>query len=184
MVKIISCKSLELKEITKGYPGLTITIGKTLLEASAVTLQRAKHKNGAALHIIGDRNEKRALIWQKKVTSQIERSWKDQIVVTELAATCISILIAIELTNYTVIERSVRKSGFDYWLGNESGETDLFEQKARLEISGIFKGDENQIEARVKQKVKQTNQSDRILLPSYISVVEFIKPKIKFINKK
>jgi hypothetical protein len=63
--------------------------------------------------------------------------------------------------------------GFDYWMGDESAIP--FQSKARLEISGIRRGDDSDIKARVRQKLKQTNQSDG-LLPAYVIVVEFGSP--------
>jgi hypothetical protein len=44
----------------------------------------------------------------------------------------------LELTDYTIVERACKGTGFDYWLGDE--DDDLFQWKARLEISGILKG--------------------------------------------
>jgi hypothetical protein len=47
---------------------------------------------------------------------------------------------------------------------------------ARLEVSGIRKGNRAQINARVKQKTEQTRASDVQGLPAYIIVVEFSRP--------
>jgi len=47
---------------------------------------------------------------------------------------------------------------------------------ARLEVSGIRKGDRRQINARVKQKTEQTRASDAQGLAAYIIVVEFSRP--------
>ena len=46
---------------------------------------------------------------------------------------------------------------------------------ARLEVSGIRKGDERTIKTRVRQKLKQVAKSDGSL-PAYIVVVEFGTP--------
>jgi hypothetical protein len=43
-----------------------------------------------------------------------------------------------QLTQFTVIERSRKGTGFDYWLGSEDEAGELpFQNKVRLEVSGI-----------------------------------------------
>ena len=91
-------------------------------------------------------------------------------------------MLALKLTDFTIIEKSARKNGFDYWLG-QKGDI-LFQKKARLEISGIFKGAEKDVNARYKVKVKQTNQSDSLNLPAYVGIVEFSNPIANFGTKK
>lgn len=174
---------LNLEEIAKGYPGLTPALGSTILEACVVTLSRMKHRSGTTLHIKGERTAEFTLSWRKKVTSQIQRAWKDQEEATEMAATGISILLALMFTDYTVIERSVKTTGFDYWLGIQEGSSDIFKKMARLEISGIFNGDDGVLDRRVKAKIDQTKQSDITRLPAYIFVIEFSKPKCKFASR-
>ena len=44
-----------------------------------------------------------------------------------------------------------------------------------LEISGIREGNDQQVKARVQQKLKQTDRSDGAL-PAYVIVVEFGEP--------
>jgi hypothetical protein len=52
----------------------------------------------------------------------------------------------------------------------------------RLEVSGIRKGDDSRIKARIKQKLEQVSPTDG-KLPAYIVVVEFSNP-LAFIVKK
>jgi hypothetical protein len=51
-----------------------------------------------------------------------------------------------------------------------------FQRMARLEVSGIRKGSQGQINARIKQKTEQSRASDAGGLPAYIIVVEFSRP--------
>ena len=93
------------------------------------------------------------------------------------AAYGVAILLILQLTTLTVIERSRKGTGFDYWLGSQDSTTMLpFQRMARLEVSGIRKGNRSQIKARVKQKTEQTGVSDAEGLPAYIIVVEFSRP--------
>lgn len=104
------------------------------------------------------------------------RCWNDLEYTTEQAAYGIAFMIITRLTDFTVIERSRKGTGFDYWLGTENDDSLLpFQNKARLEISGIRAGDEKRINIRLKQKLEQTKPSDGIL-PAYVVVVEFSKP--------
>jgi hypothetical protein len=52
----------------------------------------------------------------------------------------------------------------------------------RLEVSGIRKGDDSRIKARIKQKLEQVSPTDGTL-PAYIVVAEFSNP-LAFIVKK
>ena len=91
-------------------------------------------------------------------------------------------MLAINETEYTIIERSCKGDGFDYWLGKK--DDGLFNHAARLEISGILQESAtNTVEKRLKIKIKQTEQSDESRLPAYISIVEFGKPKAIFKKK-
>ena len=84
-----------------------------------------------------------------------------------------AILLARREVGYSVIERSRKGTGFDYWMGAESELP--FERKARLEISGIRKGRNREVNARVKQKLKQIERSGDSPA-AYVIVVEFGTP--------
>lgn len=97
--------------------------------------------------------------------------------------TKVSALLAFETTEYTIVERSSKGTGFDYMLGDKNDT--LFIPKARLEISGIkTETESNSIEKRFKQKALQTDISDKSGLPAYISIIEFSTPKAVFDLKR
>lgn len=170
---------LDLNDIKNGFPGLTKAIGASLYEGCIVSLERSGHKsNDAILYVDGEKKATHRLNWDDIYDEQLNRSWADQTEATEYGAVCIIILIAIKNTGYTVIERAVKGDGFDYWLGDH--DSMLFQKKARLEISGIFKGNDGMVKARYKQKIKQTNLSDSQGLPAYVGIVEFSKPIANF----
>lgn len=171
--------TLDLREIAQGLPGVSKVSGLHLYEGCVVCLSRNNHSsNGTEFKIYGDDTIHYTLIWDDIFNSQLDRTWADQFYATEHGAVCIAILLALKLTKYTIIEKSARKNGFDYWLGEKDDV--LFQKKARLEISGIFKGGENDVNSRFKVKVQQTNQSDDLNLSAYIGIVEFSNPFAKF----
>lgn len=146
-------------------------------------MTRQNHSNtGTILEINGDKTIASTLVWENIYYDQLDRTWKDQFYATEHGAICIAILLALKLTDYTIIERSARKNGFDYWLGEK--DDILFQKKARLEISGIFQGSEKDVNRRYNIKVKQTDQSDALRIPAYIGIIEFNKPFANFGRKK
>jgi hypothetical protein len=101
---------------------------------------------------------------------------------TEYGAMGLAMLLLIKLTKYTIVERSMKGPGFDYWLGDKDDK--MFQKKARLEISGIFHGDDSQFKTRINQKFKQTNISDKCGFDCFVSVIEFGKPKASFLSKE
>jgi hypothetical protein len=174
---------LNLQTILAGLPGLSKTSAQHIYEGCVVCLTRHNHDcEGTSFKIFADTTKIIELAWDNIFDDQLERTWADQVYATEHGAVCLSILLALHLTEYTVIEKSARKNGFDYWLGKK--DDILFQKKARLEISGIFKGSEKDVNARYKVKIKQTNQSDNLNLPAYISIVEFSNPMANFGLKK
>jgi len=175
--------TIDLKEIIQGLPGLSIVSGQHLYESCVVCLSRSNHSfAGTTLSVYGDNEIDCIITWDNIFNDQLNRTWADQFYATEHGAVCIAILLALKLTAYTIIEKSARKNGFDYWLG-EKGDI-LFQKKARLEISGIFKGIKKDVNTRYKVKIKQTNQSDSLNLPAYVGIVEFSNSIIKFGAKK
>ena len=175
--------TIDIQEISQGLPGLSSTSGRHLYEGCVVCLTRQNHSStGTKLNVDGDTIINYSLTWDNIFDAELDRTWADQFYATEHGAVCLTILLALKLTNFTIIEKSARKNGFDYWLG-EKGDI-LFQKKARLEVSGIFNGSTKDVNARYKIKVKQTQQSDSLNLPAYIGIVEFRNPIVKFGSKK
>jgi hypothetical protein len=95
----------------------------------------------------------------------------------------IALFICITLTEYDDFQRSIKKTGIDYWLGHKDADPNLpFQNSGRLEISGILKeNDKNTVDQRVKEKLKQSAQSDHTSLPVYVVVVAFDRPYAKMV---
>lgn len=172
-------RDLILESLANGFPAISDVGGLNLAQAGAVCLDQHGHPKGVEMKVGGDFAETFNLYWPD-VTDQMRRFWNDTEVAVEHGAYGIAFLLIRRLTPFTVIERSRKGTGFDYWLGNEGDF--LFQKKARLEVSGIGKGSSQHIVRRVNIKLKQTARSDGTL-PAYVIVVEFSAPTSQVVKK-
>lgn len=172
----------NLCDLELGLPGVSSAMGTALTEAGIFCLESQNHKSNTDLILDGNYgNKKICLVWDKEVTNQIKKTWADTQEATEFGACGIAIMLVLHVTDYTVIERSKKLTGFDYWLGDKN-EKLPFINSARLEVSGILNGNEN-ISKRVNQKLKQTDPSDNTCLPAVVVVVEFGTPTAHMVEK-
>lgn len=166
---------LDLCELQQGLPAITPAFGSALAEACAICLTDQQHQPGVSLKITGDLNGTFQLFWPP-VTAQMRRCWNDREYTTEQAAYGIALLLLSKLTPYTVVERSRKGTGFDYWLGLSTNSAEQpFQRSVRLEVSGIRHGSLSQIRTRVKLKTMQVSPTDK-LAPAFILVIEFSQP--------
>lgn len=172
-------RNLVLESLASGFPAIPEVGGLNLAQAGAVCLNRHGHPQGVELKVTGDFAAIFHLYWPD-VTEPMRRFWNDTEVAVEHGAYGIACLLIRCLTPFTVIERSRKGTGFDYWLGKEGDF--LFQRKARLEVSGIGKGSARQIARRVNIKLKQIARSDGAL-PAYVIVVEFSAPTSQVVKK-
>lgn len=173
--------NLDLNRLDCGLPGITPSWGGLLSEASATCLVSQNHDLGVEMDVLGPKKAQFKIYWNNKVQDQEFAAWNDEQELTEYGACGIAIMLVLELTGYTVIQRAKKGTGVDYWLGHKESNTP-FENSARLEVSGILKGGEKEVKGRVKKKIKQTEPSDG-LLPAFVVVVEFSKPLSHLVQK-
>lgn len=170
---------LILSDIVKGMPGITPIEGADLHENCVVMLHRCNHVPPTRMPLVGQKEDDVNIQWCDTYSEQMERTYADHQANTERSAIAISALLAKELTGLSVVMRSRKGTGFDYYLGKEDYE--LYRPSARLEISGIEKeSPSNSIHGRFKQKTEQIAVSNALGLPAYISIVEFSTPKTCF----
>jgi hypothetical protein len=163
-------KTLNLQELAAGMPGLTPAGGRLLLEAAMVCLESCGHSSGVTL-VAAPKNL--SLEWAP-IDDRIRRAYADMQESVEWGACGAAILVLREATSFVVVERAVKGLGVDYWIGLANDDM-LFQRKARLEVSGILRGTEQQIAARMRAKTEQTRRSDA-LGPAFVAVIEFGRP--------
>lgn len=144
-------------------------------------MHQSGHPEETQLLLEGDEQDSIYLCWQDGYNEQKAHTYADMHYTTEHGAVCLSVMLTMALTPYTVIERSRKGTGFDYWLGDK--DSFLFQRKARLEVSGILKGNDSMLRNRHAAKVEQTRKSDSMHLPAYVSVIEFSQPKAVFTKR-
>lgn len=173
------CRTLNLERLALGMPGISPRRGASFAEAASVCLEETDHHPGVTMQIDGDCKHYVQVVWNGAAGStQNTRAWNDPEEATEDGAYGVAALLITELSEYTVVERSRKGTGFDYWLGRKDAPDPLFQEKARLEVSGIRSGDQHAINARVRRKIDQTKVSNG-LLPGVIVVVEFGSPRTR-----
>ncbi len=167
---------LNLDDLARGMPGITPAYGASLSQAALVCLDDQNHSSGVDLRIDGDYNRSLPVIWSQQMDDQIRRTWAEHEDTTEQGAYGIAALLIIKLTDLIVLERSRRGTGFDYWLGPADSSDLLFQNKSRLEVTGIRSGGEAELKSRMNKKINQVKKFD-YSIPAYIIVVEFSRPQ-------
>jgi hypothetical protein len=166
---------MDLHLLDAGTPGISPAFGQYLRQAAAVCLEERSHQPGVEMPVEGALVRRYIVSWSG-VTAQERRCLGDPEVATEHGAYGIATLVIVSLTKLTVIERSRKGTGFDFWLGPKTSKGGLFQKRTRLEVSGIREGDNGELQSRVRQKLEQTKQSDSLRLPAFVVVVEFSGP--------
>lgn len=171
---------ITLDSLAFGRVGIPPSAGKSISEAASVCLDERGHASPTTMAISGKFTLSAIIDWLPP-SVQARRWWNDDEYATEHGAYCIAAHI-VEIFGLEVVERSKKKTGFDFWLAPKDSEVDLFQGLTRLEVSGIREGDSIALEARVRQKIKQTMVSDG-QLPAVIVVVEFGLPVARMVER-
>jgi len=173
---------LQLTSLAEGCTGITPACGESLAQAASVSLEAQGHQSPQLMIVDGSISHRHVVAWGA-VDDQMRRCWNDLEEAAEHGAYGIAALVVAEHTTFEVVERSRKGTGFDYWLGPKGGDDTLFQRAARLEVSGIQRGDSSAVNARVRRKLKQTEPSDGVL-PAYVIVVEYGTPLVRIADKK
>jgi hypothetical protein len=176
---------INISELNYGLPTITPAYGQGLAEAAAFCLSKNSHQSSNCIlnciKTLKDDIESYQLFWDD-LDPRVESTYGDLEEATEYGAMGIAILLSTKLIKYSTVERSMKGTGIDYWIGEKNN--DMFQRKARLEISGIFRGNDSQFKLRLNQKFKQTTISDGLGYDCFVSIIEFSMPKASFLSKE
>lgn len=170
---------LDLNELRNGMPGITSDLGGTMCEAASVCLEGCSHATGVSMAVTGTLSSSHPmpLSWPP-ATDQARRAYADPQFAAEFGAYGIAALVVERLTELTVVERSRKGTGFDYWLGPKNDSEPLFQDKQKLEVSGILVGDEGDVRRRLREKLAQLRRGD-VPIPGFGMVVHFATPETR-----
>lgn len=172
---------MRLSDLRLGAAGITPEYGEGLAQAACVCLEDQGHPSVVLMSTDGDYSDQFHIHWDA-TTDQMKRCWADEEFTTEQAAYGVATLLVDALTSFEVVERARKGTGFDYWLAPKGSSQPLFQDKSRLEVSGIRKGNETLIAGRVKRKIAQILRSPN-RLPGYVIVVEFGTPRSRVVKR-
>jgi hypothetical protein len=173
--------SLSFDALKDGRLGVSSAYGSFLAEAASQCLYRNDHPDPVLLEVTGDKCVHGNLTWGE-FDGRHHGTWADAQEATEYGAYGVAILVALPLTRTSRVQRSAKGTGIDYWLGDGLDERGIFQRTARLEVSGILKGKEVEIAARLREKLVQIKQSDLTTLPGYVVIVSFATPEARLVK--
>ena len=171
--------TLTFDAISKGLHGVTAVTCQSYIGSARACLHKVGHKSPTLVTVTGIMETTVKLEWEP-VTPQLLNENDDYQDAAEFGAYAVAFAMANKLTKYTVVRRARKNGGFDWFLGYESK---AFQDAARLEISGLLDATEGRYNARVKEKLAQSDPSDKTRLPAYASVTNFRGPKTCFQKK-
>lgn len=174
--------TLSLDRLKNGNVGISAAYGAFLAEAASHCLKANRHLDPVALYVTGDDCFVAPLTWWDFV-ERGDGTWADLQEATEYGAYGLAIIVALPLTHTARVERSAKGTGIDYWVVEDSDQTGIFQRSARLEVSGILRGDKAKIATRLKEKLLQTKRSAETGLPAYVAIVEFGAPEAMLVKK-
>lgn len=180
--------TIDLLDLTNGaFPEISTGLATHCMEAACVSLEYHSHDCAdCKLHVSVTKDSQTPEISKYRLTyplpNEIVKNSNNDSDATEYGAYGISLLLLKKIANYQFIEQSSRYNGFDFYLKeNDAGDDNIFAGCVRLEVSGIRKGTQAQINTRVKGKLSQISVSDIMNTPKIVSVVEFSKPKTEMV---
>lgn len=165
---------MNLDELCNGMPGLTQSLGEVFRDAASVCLAHNRHVSDTELTVEGSLNDHAYSVKWPTPTKQVTAAFGDLSEAVEWGACGVAALLMFHLTELVVVERSAKGSGFDFWLGEPDDEP-LFQEKTRLEVSGILNGSSTAVRERVKRKVEQMRDGG-VPGKGYAVVVHFAPP--------
>jgi hypothetical protein len=113
--EIVIQSIMNLSNIKRGLPAISPGFGSGLYDAIVTTMHRAGHPEIVSMLLSGDQTKQIVLEWEDTFSEQIDRTFKKDSSMIDAAAVGVSCLLAKEETDYTVVERAYKGSGFDYY---------------------------------------------------------------------
>lgn len=164
-------RALPIANLSERHVGLTPAIAESFNEAARVCLDR-HHQPPVSFSLQSDSAAANVNVDWQQTDERCRAAYANEIDTTEWGAYACA-LASTELTQGLVaIRRAETRTGADYYLGLPGTQLDDLEHCMRLEVSGTDKGTDNEVEARLLQKVAQAARG-KSNLPALATVVGF-----------
>lgn len=183
MEKLLSLpKSINLEQLRENIDFIGVSMSAYMCDCLVVCLSEENHSTGLILKVeTEDKKYSFQLEWTTKITPHLIGATRDKERTTEWAAMGLALLLVRELTEYPYVFTSRKGLGTDFALSKNAIQ---MTEDAYIEISGIRKGSPtNTLKRRLIIKKSQTEPSDALNTPIFISITEFSEPKSLFIKK-
>src|SRR5438132_10658444 len=106
---------LTLEDLSEGFPHIPPECGTVLVQSAVLCLEGQGHQSGALLTVRGSFDTAFRLLWSVDVTEAMRRYWNDPAETAEQGAYSLALLMLRSLARLTVLERSRKGNGFDWW---------------------------------------------------------------------
>ena len=178
---------IDVDHLREAIPEMSESLVEYIYDAIVMCLNHHHHQTGVPCELrdFEKTQAAAALVWTRSYSDRIERTFGETSYAVEFAAEGIACLTIRAFTEYTVIERSIKHDGVDFWLADkdEAGRYP-FQRAARMESKGITQARSlSDIRSSVTKGIEQTKQSDHTHLPVYIIATEFSQPVIYLVQR-
>ncbi len=178
----LNVDSLAEYALDEKVPALTSSFAGLMQEAVVMCMSEYQHLSGVSCDVrdLKEVLTRTQIVWAIELTDNIVRAFGSATAAAELAGEGIAILAILTMTSYTIIERSIKGTGVDFWLGDEANTTeDVIQREARMEVKGRTRIEfDKDIRSAVRKGVRQTERSAASKLPACVILTEFSRPVI------
>lgn len=162
---------LEIHDLSERHFGVTRALADSYTEAARVCLHR-HHTSPQAFHVDRELDRVVASVDWAPPTPRELAAHANETDATEAGAYAM-VLAGVELTDGLVaVHRAETRTGADYYVAPAGVAVSDLESSLRLEVSGISKGDSQDVKDRLGVKVRQAAKG-RSALPALAGVVGF-----------
>jgi hypothetical protein len=120
--------TLDLAVIATSMSRLLPELAVAMGWAAVVSLEEGGHRSGTLVEVDGSDRGTFALVWRSPRPEAL-RSCADPDEATEHGACAVAAMLVEALTDLTIVERSRKGTGFDYWLGRRDDPRPCFRRR-------------------------------------------------------
>lgn len=162
---------LRLDDLGERHPGVTKALGDAYAEAASVCLSR-HHESPIDVEAEYRSDGSECVLPWAAPTASVLRAHANETDATEQGAYAVSFAAVEALAGLVAVRRAETLTGADYYVAPLGADIDDMETCLRMEVSGVDAGDASAVRARLRQKLRQTEQG-RSNLPALAAVIGF-----------